>query len=246
MSRGEVISSNLKPSVGMSSEREESPGPPPSREPDAAVPAAKAPEGALPHWHAEWGEGIAIAAHDLKTPLTIINGYVTLLTTGKLGPLTPRQEEVLRAIADNALRLQRFTDEFLTYYAVQSGVEFNFALADLNDCVAETYDIWAPQFVRKSVALYSLPGKDLPKLEFDYHKVQHLISNLLENALKFTPAGGSVWVQTEPYFWERRGTQDASGRAERRKKLETAPNCARVNVSDTGPGIAPENFQGNI
>jgi hypothetical protein len=93
--------------VGTSSEREKSPPPEPSRAQGAVGLTARASDGALPgaippHWNASWGEGIAIAAHDLKTPLTLINGYIALLTAGKLGPLTPRQEAVLREIADNA------------------------------------------------------------------------------------------------------------------------------------------------
>ena len=189
------------------------------------------------------GQAIATAAHDLKTPLAVLQGYIELLASTKLGPLTVRQESVLKEMHASAERLRRFTDEFLTYYGVQTGVELKPETADLNHCVGDVYKMWAPLFAKEAVAFYWLPCADLPRVAFDYHKVQHVVSNLLDNALKLTPTGGSVWIQMEPYFWERRTPTRTYEGQERRKARMPQPNCARINVSDTGPGIAPENFQ---
>jgi signal transduction histidine kinase len=188
-------------------------------------------------------QAAAAAAHDMKSPLAILSGYVDLLASAKLGPLTPRQDAILKEMAENLERLRRFSDEFLTYYAVRAGIELRLEESDLNECVADIFKLWAQQFVRKGIAFYWLPGEQVPPVAFDYHKLQHILSNLFDNALKFTPEGGTVWVQTEDYFWERRlAQQDYEGKERRRSRPER-PNCARINVTDTGPGIAPDNIQ---
>ena len=188
-------------------------------------------------------QAAAAAAHDMKTPLAILSGYVDLLASAKLGPLTPRQDATLKEMAENLARLRRFSDEFLTYYAVRAGIELRLEESDLNQCVADICKLWAQQFARKGIAFYWLPGEQVSPVAFDYHKLQHILSNLFDNALKFTSEGGSVWVQTEDYFWERRsGHQRYEGKERRRSRPET-PNCARINVTDTGPGIAPDNIQ---
>jgi signal transduction histidine kinase len=81
---------------------------------------------------------------------------------------------------------------------------------------------------------------EITRCTFDSAKVQRVISNLLENASKYTPSGGTVWLHAEPYMWERR-TAAASGVAsERRRRDDRIPNSVKVSVSDTGPGIPAE------
>jgi signal transduction histidine kinase len=70
--------------------------------------------------------------------------------------------------------------------------------------------------------------------------LQRVISNLLENASKFTPAGGTVWLHAEPYMWERRNTSNSAVPSERRRQNNPLPNSVKVSVSDTGPGIPAE------
>src|ERR1700692_1712600 len=61
------------------------------------------------------------AAHDLKTPLAILNGYTELLQSEKLGPLNERQREVLRDMSSNGQRLQHFIQDFLTFSVLETG-----------------------------------------------------------------------------------------------------------------------------
>jgi len=185
-------------------------------------------------------EVLASAAHDLNTPIAVLSGYMELLQDERLGPATPKQYEIYKEISGNIDRLRRFTNQFLAFHRTQVGVELDQRANDLNQCVSEVVSMWARQFDKKGVAHYFLPATDLSPFQFDYDKTQHVISNLLDNALKYTERGGSVWVQTELYTWERRTTGTNWNRPERRRRGAAGAVVARVNVCDTGPGIAPE------
>jgi signal transduction histidine kinase len=71
-------------------------------------------------------------------------------------------------------------------------------------------------------------------------KLQHIVSNLIENALKHTPPQGLVTVSVMPCFWERRKAQSEFLFNMERKERRTVENAVRIDVSDTGPGIAAE------
>jgi len=195
----------------------------------------------------QWQEGLSTAAHDLKTPLTILGGYIRLLLEGKLGPLTEAQRNVLDEMHQNERRLQHFIKDFLAINALtEAPVQMAISPADLNECVRDLTGMWSARFEQKGVALFLAASAELMPFPFDYFKVQHVISNLLDNAWKFSPSSSSVWIKTEPYYWDRRALPHRRRTGSERRRLDVSRfNAAKITVSDVGPGIAPE-FQQDI
>jgi signal transduction histidine kinase len=195
--------------------------------------------------YARTTNALASAAHDLKTPLAIMNGYVELLRGEKLGPLNDRQREVLSDMHSSGHRLEHFIQDFLTFSVLETGeIKLHYETGDLNLCLSEICRMWSLRFQEKGLALYFLANEKLKEFSFDYAKVQRIVSNLLENASKYTPSGGTVWLHAEPHMWERRSVAKASG-VERRRLPLSVPNAVKLSVSDTGPGI-PAEFQMEI
>jgi signal transduction histidine kinase len=188
---------------------------------------------------------LATAAHDLRTPLAVISGYVELLINEKLGPLNEKQHVVLEDMQISSIRLQRLITDFLTFATLQTDTIPIRASdpQDMNACLKELAGFWLPRFQNKGVAFYHLANPNLEPFKFDYDKIQRVVSNLLENALKFTPATGTVWLHAEPQLWERRNAHKPVPAEDRRTANVLTPNAVRVTVADTGPGISPEYHQ---
>jgi signal transduction histidine kinase len=220
------------------------------------VPLSSEPSGMpsaadLPHAYSELHQrfqrtanALGSAAHDLKTPLAILNGYVELLQSEKLGPISERQREVLRDMQSSGQRLQQFIQDFLTFSALETGgLKMQFVIGNINQCLSDVCRLWSARFQEKGLALYFLANDKLPEFPFDLPKLERVISNLLENSFKFVPQGGTVWLHAEPYMWERRTPSQAASSTERRRRSDSQPNSVKVSVSDTGPGIPAEFHQ---
>jgi signal transduction histidine kinase len=187
---------------------------------------------------------LATMAHELKTPLAIIIGYIELLLSQRGGSLNDRQRQILEDSQSNCARLQKFIQDYLAYSALEAGkINLKVECGDLNACLSEVCSYWRARFDAKGVALYFPISSKLEPFEFEYHKVQQVVSNLLENSLKFISSGGTVWLTAEPHRWERRSRQTSYLVPERRKDSTSTANSVRVTVADTGPGIAPEYHQ---
>src|SRR5437773_2533726 len=181
------------------------------------------------------------AAHDLKTPLAILNGYVELLQSEKLGTLNDRQREVLHDMRSSGQRLQQFIQDFLSFSVLETGeTKMRYEVGDVNACLSEVCRLWSHRFQERGLALYFLGNDKVPRFAFDSPKIQRVVSNLLENASKFTPSGGTVWLHAEPYMWERRSSSNRALPQERRRRPLSQPNSVKISVSDTGPGVPPE------
>ena len=191
---------------------------------------------------------MASAAHEMKTPLVVMTGYTDLLLAGHLGPLTEAQRAVLIDMRENTDRLQRFIQGFLNFSALESGrIKLNKSHGQVNECVAEVVGHWKSLFDQRGTVCQFLPGPGLRRTAFDDLKLQHVVSNLLDNALKFTPPGGRVTVTTQNYLWERRSFRQnlhVPVPKERRNGARKPDfNAVRIDVADNGPGIAPEFHQ---
>jgi signal transduction histidine kinase len=186
---------------------------------------------------------LASAAHELKTPLAVIKGYYDLLLTGSLGKLTEKQRDILEESKESCERLVRLVSMFLNYSALESGkLILQLRENDLRDCLAEIASRWSEAYQRKGVKLESHLDPSIPAFKFDYQKVQQVAYNLLDNALKHTPSGGTVLLRARPHFWERRVSLVAPIEERRRFRLPR-PNSVEVSVTDSGAGIAPEHHQ---
>src|ERR1700726_2795780 len=90
---------------------------------------------------------LASAAHDLKTPLSILNGYVEVLKSEKLGSLNDRQRELLHDMQASGKRLQQFIQDFLTYSALETGgLRMTSAPGNISDCLSEVSRSWQNHF----------------------------------------------------------------------------------------------------
>jgi signal transduction histidine kinase len=186
---------------------------------------------------------LASAAHELKTPLAVIKGYYDLLLSNSLGKVTDKQRDILEESKESCERLVRLVSMFLNYSALESGkLVLQLRENDLRDCLEEMAGRWSEAFKRKGVKLEAQLDPSIPTFKFDYQKVQQAAANLLDNALKHTPTGGTVTMRAKPHFWERRVAEVAPVEERRRFRLPR-PNSVEVSVTDSGAGIAPEHHQ---
>jgi two-component system, NtrC family, sensor histidine kinase KinB len=186
---------------------------------------------------------LASAAHELKTPLAVIKGYYDLLLLGSLGKLNEKQRDIIQESKESCERLVRLVSMFLNYSALESGkLLLHSRENDMRDCLTELTSRWQEAFQRKHVRLEASLDEAIPPFRFDYQKVQQVVANLVDNALKHTPAGGSVTLSATPHFWERRSAQNAPA-SDRRNAPSQKSNAVRIAVTDTGPGIAAEHHQ---
>ena len=186
---------------------------------------------------------LASAAHELKTPLAVIKGYYDLLLAGSLGRLTDKQRDILEESKESCERLVRLVSMFLNYSALESGkLVLQLRENDLRDCLDELSKRWSEAFQRKGVRLEANIDPSIATFRFDYQKVQQVAANLLDNALKHTPSGGTVTMKAAPHFWERRVATMAPVEERRRFRLPR-PNSVEVSVKDSGAGIPAEHHQ---
>ena len=186
---------------------------------------------------------LASAAHELKTPLAVIKGYYDLLLAGSLGRLADKQRDILEESKESCERLVRLVSMFLNYSALESGkLVLQLRENDLRDCLDELSKRWSEAFQRKGVRLEANIDPSIPAFRFDYQKVQQVAANLLDNALKHTPSGGTVTMKAGPHFWERRVATMAPVEERRRFRLPR-PNSVEVSVKDSGAGIPAEHQQ---
>lgn len=185
-------------------------------------------------------EMLARAAHELNTPLSVIGGYIDVLSRETMGSLTPQQRTIMQSLQTSTGRLKKVVQDFLAFSTVESGVVMRFEEGDVNACLLEICSFWQSRYQQRGVMLYSRLQDKIAPFKFDFYRVQRVLSNLLDNALRFSSAGSSVWVNAEAVFWERR-SRSVSLPLDRRSEANTAQaNAVRVVVSDMGPGVPAE------
>lgn len=159
---------------------------------------------------------VSTVSHELKTPLTSIRMATHLLLEGRLGDLTPRQTELLAAACEDSDKLDSIIDNLLDIGRLESGREQMelelFSVAQLLEGAARAH---GALFRDKGVHLDVEVPAGLPMVLADANRLRHVFANLLDNALRHTPAEGRVTL---------------SARA--------ADGFVEVSVSDSGSGIA--------
>jgi signal transduction histidine kinase len=188
------------------------------------------------------------AAHEFKTPLVVMLGYTDLLRTGRLGAVNHTQHEVLGEIQESAERLKALIQDLLLLCELRSyrgagASNPELPSVEVNEQVSEIFRVWAATAKQKSIAYELLLSPGNSQVRVEGLKLQHIVSNLIENALKYTPAQGLVVVQVTSCFWERRKAQTDFLFNLQRKVNHKPENAVRIEVSDTGPGIPSEHHE---
>jgi signal transduction histidine kinase len=159
---------------------------------------------------------ISVVSHDLRTPLTSIIGYLELLLDSEAGPLKPEQRRLLDVVTRNADRLLVIANDLLFVSRAEAGrIELTLRELSLERAAANAVEAQQPAAREQGLHLRCSTVPSAPIMA-DRHRIDVLIENLVSNAMKFTPSGGSVEVAVRP-----------------------VDHRVRLEVSDTGVGISP-------
>jgi len=138
---------------------------------------------------------ISTVSHQLKSPLTSIRMAIHLLLEEKIGSLTPKQAELLVAAREDSDRLHSILNNLLDISRIESGkVQMNFRKVSPHSIVFEALEPFHADFKDRGVTLGTKVPDDLPEVWADTARMGHVFANLLSNALRYTPPGGSTTV----------------------------------------------------
>jgi len=164
-------------------------------------------------------EVLAIVSHDLRNPLNAVMLAASLLQTSD--KIAPDDREQLEIIDISAQRMKRLIEDLLDVTRLDGGKQLPIdpAPLDVQSLFEETYELFKSQAATASITLQCQAPKNVPPVYADRHRVLQVLSNLIGNAMKFTPPGGMIACRAE--------SQDGK---------------VLIAVSDNGPGIPPENL----
>jgi signal transduction histidine kinase len=138
---------------------------------------------------------VATVSHELRTPLTSMMGFLEMIREGEAGQLTDDQKRFLAIVYRSSERLQRLVGDLLFVARLDaSGLQLHFAPVRLDEIAREVVESSAALARSREIEL-DFELVDVPSVLGDQERLLQLVGNLLSNALKFTPAGGTVTVR---------------------------------------------------
>ena len=171
-------------------------------------------------------EFLSIASHQLRTPLTIIKGYLSLALEGTLGVLPKEAKEPLSRAQLATNQLIKLVSELLNLSRMESGkITYSFAVGNFSSIVKEVIEELRPQAEEKKLTFDLEPKEDITQFIFDHDKMREVVMNFLHNAVKYTP-NGHIRVRQEIITREKK-------------------DFLRFSVRDNGMGISKEDI-GNL
>jgi len=164
---------------------------------------------------------LAVMSHELRTPLNAIAGYADLLLTGVAGELNPDQKEQVHRIRHNEEQLLSLINDVLDFARVEAG-RLQFAIEDvlLEDALSAAKSATLPMVKARGLSFQRLPCPAGLTVRADPGRLRQILLNLIGNAAKFTPSGGSITLS-----------------------CEADEDVARIHVTDSGPGIAADRLE---
>ena len=164
-------------------------------------------------------EFVSVASHELKTPINVMIGYLQLLEEGVYGPVDPRQEEVHRTLVAQTNTLARLVRQLLDISRFEAGGgRLEPRAIELDDMLSELERSFHVLAVQREIDFRVVRDEGLPdEVYWDVDRINEVVGNLLSNAFKFTPHGGTVSLVLEP-----------------------DDRAVIMRVTDTGAGIPPE------
>jgi hypothetical protein len=169
-------------------------------------------------------EFLSHVSHELRSPLTAVKQFTTILLSGLAGELNKEQREYQQVVLKNIQQLQSMIDDLLEVTRLETGkLTVDPECVSVSEAVTETLDTLQENARTKGVRLsFDLPA-DLPSAYADQTRLRQVLVILLDNAIKSTPDGGAVHIQA------RQSQQD--------------PRFLVIEVSDTGRGLGPETVE---
>jgi PAS domain S-box-containing protein len=163
-------------------------------------------------------EFVSMVSHELRTPLTSIKGYVDLIADGDAGEINEIQKEFLGIVQENSNRLVSLINDILDISRIESGrVHLRVDPLDMTEIIQGVVDTFRTMANNSDVELMWVAEEPMPRAAGDRDRIGQVLMNLVSNAIKYSPGGGSVTI---------RARQDGEE--------------VVVSVHDTGIGIAPE------
>jgi len=163
-------------------------------------------------------EFVSMVSHEMRTPLTSIQGYVHLLLEGQAGTLGNEQQECLTVVENNAERLLGLINDLLDISRIEAGrIGLHRTALDLARLVRGVVSSFRPLIDTKRQVLTVEIDDALPAVWGDQDRVTQILTNLVSNAHKYTPAGGHITIAAQP-----------------------ENGSVRVDIRDTGIGLSPE------
>ena len=136
---------------------------------------------------------LAAMSHELRTPLNAIAGFVDLMALGIHGPITPEQNADLARIGQNERHLATLIEDILNYAKLEAGrLEYDMQQVIAGDALAEVHTLARSVFDAKGVGFEYVPGDGGAIVSADPDRLRQVLLNVVGNAAKFTPPGGSV------------------------------------------------------
>ena len=164
---------------------------------------------------------ISLVSHELRTPLTSIIGFVSFILDGKTGPINEKQQNSLIRVQRQSKRLAALISDLLDVSRIESGrIHMNQEPIMLLEIANQRIEEIRPQADAKAIQLHFVAPQSLPAILGDEARIGQVFTNLIGNAIKFTPDNGEVTV-----------------------KLKVDGNLLHVEVIDTGTGIPVEERQ---
>lgn len=162
----------------------------------------------------------SMVSHELRTPLSAIKQGIDLVLEGVEGPVTEAQRETLGISKANVDRLARLIQNVLDYAKLEYGkMEVSFEMVDMGELLTEVHQLMNPVANLKEIDIRFEPEERLPPAYCAADQIKQLVINILDNAIKFTPQRGRIWL-----------------------RLRRVSESLAIEVEDMGVGIQESEF----